>query len=265
VKTAVVFGAQEEPMPSFDQTPDMPEEFGFKISWFAVKASDPASVLEALEFGGATPANWASGLAAAYGRSQDSEAWVFASPPISGWVLVVGSSLPYPSNETHHDFGRRFDELFSRLMNRFEDVQYFGSHRVVDFAAWARAMNGKPLRIFAWSGSDGAVLANIGEQTPEEAKLGFTDLSGLSPSHAAEKIFAIAGQQQAEQETLVGSGLSRRDARAKVLQKGRDAFPGETDVVDLAELWSINPLEVQDQGNPSALGLAVRLPRDLSQ
>jgi hypothetical protein len=34
-------------MPSFDQTPDMPEEFGFKMSWFAVKASDTASVLEA--------------------------------------------------------------------------------------------------------------------------------------------------------------------------------------------------------------------------
>lgn len=214
-------------MPSFDQTPDMPEEFGFKISWFAVKASDPASVLEALEFGGATPANWASGLAAAYGRSQDSEAWVFASPPISGWVLVVGSSLPYPSNETHHDFGRRFDELFSRLMNQFEDVQYFGSHRVVDFAAWARAMNGKPLRIFAWSGSDGAVLANIGEQTPEEAKLGFTDLSGLSPSHAAEKIFAIAGQQQAEQELLSEAGCPDVMRGQKFCKKAAMPFPGK--------------------------------------
>jgi hypothetical protein len=28
-------------MPSFDQTPDKPEPFGFKISWFAVKATDP--------------------------------------------------------------------------------------------------------------------------------------------------------------------------------------------------------------------------------
>jgi hypothetical protein len=77
-------------MPEFDQTPDFPGEFGFKISWFAVKASDPVSVLEALAFGHPTPANWASGLAAAYGRSQDSEASVFVSPPISGWVLGSG-------------------------------------------------------------------------------------------------------------------------------------------------------------------------------
>jgi hypothetical protein len=54
-----------EAMPSFDQTPDKPAPFGFKISWFAVKATDPAAVLDALEFKEAMPANWASGLAAA--------------------------------------------------------------------------------------------------------------------------------------------------------------------------------------------------------
>ena len=51
-----------EAMPSFDQTPDKPEPFGFKISWFAVKATDPATVLDALEFKEAMPANWASAL-----------------------------------------------------------------------------------------------------------------------------------------------------------------------------------------------------------
>jgi hypothetical protein len=35
-------------MPSFDQTPSRPEPFAYKVNWFAVKASDPASVLDAL-------------------------------------------------------------------------------------------------------------------------------------------------------------------------------------------------------------------------
>jgi len=39
-------------MPSFDQTPDKPQSFGHKVSWFAVKVSNTASVLDALEFGG---------------------------------------------------------------------------------------------------------------------------------------------------------------------------------------------------------------------
>ena len=260
-------------MLSFDRTPDAPEPFGFKVSWFAVKAADPTSVLDALELEGATPANWASGLQAAYGQEANgnaaygnapsSDRWVFVSPPVGGWILVVGSSLPYPTVETHHDIGRRFDVLFSRLMKRFDDVQFFGSHRSVGFVTWARALNGKPMRLFGFADAD--VLANLGEQTPEEAKLGFLDLSGLSPSDAADKIFDVAEEQSAEQDALVADGLSQREARAKVLQKGRDALLDETDVTDLAALWSLDPIRLPDQDHPLALGLAVRLPDNLTQ
>jgi hypothetical protein len=250
-----------EAMPSFDQTPDAPKPFGFKVSWFAVPASDPASVLDALKFGEATPANWTSGVAAAYWDGPSSDRWVFVSPAVGGWVLVVGSYLPYPTLETHHDIGKRFDVLFSRLMQRFDDVQFFGSHRVVDFVAWARAVKGKPTRIFAWSGSDGAVLANIGEQTPEEAKLGFSNLSGLSPSDAADKIFAIEEEQAVEEDKLVSSGHSRREAWTRVRQNGRGGFPEETDVVELAALWSVDPTVLDDQDRPLDLGLAARLRR----
>lgn len=126
-------------MPSFNQTPDEPGPFGYKVSWFAVKATDPAAVLNALEIGQATPANWATGLAAACPDAVGDERWVFVSPPVGSWVLVVGTFLPYPTTETHHDIGARFDLLFSRLMKRFDDVQFFGSHRVVGFVTWARA------------------------------------------------------------------------------------------------------------------------------
>jgi hypothetical protein len=248
----------EEAMPLFDQTPDKPQPFGFKVNWFAVKASDPASVLDALEFGEATPANWASGLAVVYGD----DAWVFASPSVSGWILVVGSSLPYPTNETHHDIGKRFDVLFSRLMKRFDDVQFFGSHRVVGFVTWARALNGKPIRVFSYADE---ITANIGEQTPEEAKLGFANLGGLSLSDALDEMFRIAGEQHSEEEALVASGVPQREARAKVLQNCRDAIPGETDVVDLAALWSIDPSRLSDQDHPAGLGLAARLPKNFTQ
>ena len=252
-----------EAMPSFDQTPDKPEPFGFKISWFAVKATDPATVLDALEFKEAMPANWASGLAAAYWNAESRECWAFVSPPVSGWVLVVSSSLPYPTIETHHDIGKRFDVLFSRLMRRFDDVQFFGSHRGVGFVTWARALNSKAMRIFAFGEAD--VVANVGEQTPEETKLTFLDLSGLAPSDASEKMFRVADEQTAERDSLVASGLSRREARARVLQKGRDALPDEADVVDLAALWSIDPSRLSEQDHPLGLGLAARLPENLAQ
>jgi len=134
-------------MPSFDQTPDKPQSFGYKVSWFAVKAAGPGPVLDSLQCGEGTPANWASGLAVA--AEGGSEAWVFVSPPVSGWVLIVGRWLPHPAViGSERQIGRKFDILFSRLMQRFDEVQFFGSYRVVGFVAWARALMGKPMRIF---------------------------------------------------------------------------------------------------------------------
>lgn len=163
------------------------------------------------------------------------------------------------------DIGKRFDVLFSRLMQRFDNVQFFGSHRVCSFVTWARAVDGKPIRIFAYSGSDGEVLANIGEQTKEEAKLKFANLSGLSPSDANDEIYRIEEENSAAVDKLVASGLSRREALRKVRQNGRGGFPHETDVTDLAALWSVDPTVLDNQDRPLDLGLAVRLPESLKQ
>jgi len=251
-------------MSSLDQAPDKPRSFGYKVSWFAVKASNAAAVIDALELKDAAPANWVSGLAAANpdGFSPDNDRWLFVSPPISGWVLAVGSWLPYPTAETHHDIGAKFDAMFARLMARFDDVQFFASHRVSDYCAWARAVNGEPVRIFAYGGE---VLMNLGGQTPEEAKLGLPDLTGLSLSDAEDRIFRVAEELDAEQEKLVASGLSQDEAYERAYQNGRHAFPTEEDVVRLAALWSIDPTQLSDQDHPPGSGLAVRLPEELSQ
>jgi hypothetical protein len=262
--------AQEAP-PAFNQTPDYPQSFGYKISWFALKASDPASVLDALEISDATPSNWECGLAAVYSRvSDESDPRIFVSPPVSGWVLAVSTSWAYPvaieaesQSEYQHGIGSRFDVLFLRVMMKFDDVQFFGSHRVSGFVTWARALKGKPVRIFAYA--DGDVFTNVGEQTPEEAKLGFANLSGLPPPDATDKIFALAEEQHAEEDRLIESGLSRREAGTRLHQIRRDAIPNETDVTDLAALWGIDPTEKWDQDDPLALGLAARLPKAFVQ
>lgn len=257
-------------LPSFDQTPDKPHPFGYKVMWFAARAFDPATVVDALQFGDAMPANWTSGLEAAYARnvSRADGAWVFVSPPVNGWILAVSDWWPYPVSaeseaESQHDIGKRFDAVFSRLIGRFDEVQFFGSHRGVGFVTWARALKGKPIRIFGFADAD--TLANVGEQTAEEAQLGFPDLSGLSPPDATIKIFELAEAQHAERHRLEKSGLSRREARAKVRESGRDALLGEIDVLDLAAVWSINPIMLDEQDHPAGLGLAVRLPQDLMQ
>jgi hypothetical protein len=248
-------------MRSFDQTPDKPQPFGFKVNWLALKTSDPLAVVDALDLKETTPANWESGLAVVY----EYDPWIFVSPPVGGLVLAVGVSLPYPTLETQHDIGRKFDAMFLRLMSRFTDVQFYGSHRVVDFVAWARAIDGRPVRIFAYAGGGDCVLTNIGEQTPEEAKLRFANLTGLSPLEANDELFRLAEEQRAEQDRLVASGLSRREAIARTRQVGPKSFPGERDVVDLAGMWSINPMDLPEQDHLVSVGWAARLPENLVQ
>ncbi len=230
-------------MPAFISTPDAAQGFGFKVLWFAVKTFDPALVIDALGLGEATPANWATGLKAAHehGASPSQDAWAFVSPPIEGWVLAVSARWAYPvAIDANRDIGRRFDLLFSRLMRRFDDVQFFGSHRGAGFVTWARALKGEPQRIFGFADSE--VLANLGEQTPEEAKLGFADLSGLSPAEAADRMFDLAESEDAE-----------------------GAIPDEMQVVELAARWSLDPAGLETLDYPFSAGLAVRIPKDLTQ
>lgn len=108
------------------------------------------------------------------------------------------------------------------------------------------------------------MLENIGERTLEEAKLGLANLTGLSPGEAGEEIFRLVEQYDTEENVLVATGLSEREARARVRQNSGHAFPGEVDVVELAGLWSINPSRLSEQDHPPSLGLAARLPENLT-
>ena len=234
-------------MTNFIQTPDAPRGFGFKVSWFAVQTSESAVVLDALGFEQATPANWASGLEAVEDHSawRTGDIWVFISPPVDGWVLAVSAGWPYPMViEADHDTGRKFDELFRRLMLRFDNVQFFGSHRGTSFVTWAWAASGEPRRIFGFG--DGAVLVNFGAQTPEEAQMKLADLSGLAPSEAEDEIYRLCelAETQTADELI--------------------AAPGEEDVVNLASLWSIDPTALDVQSHPPGVGLAVRLPKEFT-
>lgn len=224
---------------NFDTTPDRPEDFGYKVNWFAVKTEDSDSVIRALDIEPGIPANWSSGISAAYGRTKGMEKipWAFVSPPVRGWILVVGHLLPYPVMHTldrHGGIGQKFEAVLSRLTSQFTDVQFFGSHRVVGFVAWARAQRDQPPRIFSFG--DGDIYANIGNQTKEEARLEFTNLSGLSLSAASDLLFSSNGK-----------------------------LPNETDVVKLAAKWSIDPSDLSETETTRSLGMLVQLPAAMAQ
>ncbi len=252
--------------PALVATPDTPVNFGYKVNWFAVRTEQPALVAQTLNLTNRRPANWQTGIAAGYARPDrgDPHSWVFVSPPIGGWVFVVGSDLPLPDlrDVTARQGGAidpRFEQLFGALSKAFPEVQFFASYRVVGLDGWARARGGRVERIFLIA--DGEVYANAGVQSVEERRLKFLDLSGLSPARAGEAIFANAEQRNTQEEQLVAKGMDPKEARHQLAQAQRDPIPDEDDTMAIAGAWSIDPNSLEDRKLPPSVGLVGELPR----
>lgn len=155
---------QPEPVEDFSQscspeapdalTPDSPLPFGYKTGWLCIQSDDPQTVMEALSLWDSTPCNWAEGL-----KQAGEGGKVFVSPSLDGYVLVVGWTEEKLEN-------------LSPLAAGSPQLQYFASHRVADYYAWAKYEDGKLLRGYAYVGDRDEVAWDQGELTPEEIALG---------------------------------------------------------------------------------------------
>lgn len=131
---------------------------GLPTRWLAIRSGNPYVVQAALGLSKPTPCSWEEGLTAA------TEHKLFISPPVRGWVLVFGSSLPDPSEDVDRCFKFVLD-----VTRKLGQVQFFSYNRVVNYHAWVQADQGKILRAYAWAGK---TLWNQGPLTRAEADLG---------------------------------------------------------------------------------------------
>jgi hypothetical protein len=145
-------GAQDDP------NGEGPSAFGYKIAWIAVPSQDGHALAEAMGLKRLKPSSWASGLEQAHNLRG-----VFVTPPMAAWTLALGN-LPEASDS-------RFLPLMEQLSRTFQQAFYFGTHRVVEYQAWAIAKQGKTRRAFAWVGEQGEFVLNIGRRIPEEIEL----------------------------------------------------------------------------------------------
>jgi len=137
--------------------PDFPRPFGYKICWYAVKNEDPQSVMDKLGLKVIRESNWKDGLDRTYG----SRTCVFVSPQLDDYVLVVGVTPDVDHN------------VVKKHALSFDEIQYFGTHRVSEYCAYAKFENGKMIRCYCYVGDMGEVTWCEGNMTPEEMRLGF--------------------------------------------------------------------------------------------
>lgn len=210
----------------FDTRPDRPKPFGYGMAWLAVRARDPKVVLEALGIASAAPCNWDSGIGTVYDQALG-EGHVFISPPVNGWIFVVGLSLPYPAGGGFVD---KFTPTMIGLGARFAEVQYYFSYPLIDFFAWARLIDGRLVRAFA-VGDEGVVM-NKGRTTQEERGLGL-------------KLFELRGVKG-----------RKGDAGGELI-----LHPTEEHVMRLAQRWSLDPTRLDTSaGSGAGLGFIALAP-----
>jgi hypothetical protein len=191
----------------------LPRHFPFKRPdcWLAVRNNSLHAVQSALALHHAKPCSWADGLA------DDSDQKLFISPPVSGWILVMGSALPNPCDDEDASF--RFLLGLSRKLGH---VQLFSAGEVFHQHAWVRAEMGRVVRAYAWAGR---TLWNQGEMTDSERILGL-------------KCYNYA---QSPDPSRFGHP---------------DAGLGNSDKVHLlAARWSVDPDDIDDRFIEGALGV----------
>jgi len=139
--------------------------------WLAIRHSNPESVEKALGLHNSRPCSWAEGwLGSGDGK-------LFVSPPVSGWVLVIGEAIPTPANDVDVCF--RFLVDLSRKLGQ---VQFFQFDGIFNHHAWVRANGGRVIRAYAWAGE---TLWNQGAATPAEIALKMKSRADESADAAA--------------------------------------------------------------------------------
>jgi hypothetical protein len=183
--------------------------------WLAVKSRSLLAVQSALGLHNPKPCSWVEGLAG--------EEKLFIAPPIKGWILVIGSGLPDPSEDVDACF--RFVMEASRKLGQ---VQFFSASRVLQHHAWIKAAGGRVVRAYAWAGK---TLWQQGPQTRAERDLGL-------------KCFEYA-------EPAARAGVGQPDAIALNVDR----------VPLLAARWSLDPAQIDEQHIEKERGIAGELSR----
>lgn len=126
--------------------------------WLAIRSGNLNVIQTALRLSKPTPCSWEEGLSAAQEKK------LFISPPINGWVLVMGSHLPDPGDDVDRCY-----HFLVELSRKVGQVQFFSANRVVNHHAWVQVQHGVVQRAYAWTGR---TVWNQGRKTNAELDLG---------------------------------------------------------------------------------------------
>ena len=209
----------------FDETPDRPAAFGYRMAWLAIRTTDAPRVAEVLGLGTVQRANWRTGIGTVYDERLG-ESHLYVTPPVQGWTFVVGLGLPQPLGSGFLD---KCTPTLLDLAAAFPEAQYYLSYPPLDCYAWARVTDGKLARAYAIG--DEGLIWNKGKPSPDERSFGLS-------------FKAVKGVRKRKSD--VGSPMP--------------VYPTEAQVMHLAGIWSRDPTRIGATSAEPGLGLVCLAP-----
>src|SRR5215203_3821469 len=125
--------------------------------WLAVRSQHPQVIQNALGVQHARACSWSDALARSF------EPRLFISPPVNGWIVVMGCDLPDPADDIDECF-----KFLTGLSRKLGEVQFFTRNRAVAHHGWVRVQDGTVLRAYVWAGE---TLWDQGTMTQTERDL----------------------------------------------------------------------------------------------
>jgi len=188
---------------------DRAVNFGYKTFWVAVRTDNKKRISEILELKNTKACNWKVGIAESYNNS------IYITPQTGKWTLVCGTSLLDKNNDKDNIIAVK--KILENLSAEFGEAQFFGTHRVVEYQSWMKAVNGRIVRAYCYVGESGENLIVEGEPTAFEKRYNLVNT------------FSKEAQNDAyfEKEDLF--------------------YPDEEFVMLIAENWSINPQKLEER------------------
>ena len=136
----------------------IPNNLNSPEQWLAIRSGNVAAIQETLGLSNPQRCTWKDGFAIT-GVER-----LFISPPVNGWILVVGPALPAPEEDVDFCF-----HFISHISKRLGHVQFFSVNSALNHHCWVRAHTGHIERAYAWCGE---TQWNQGPVTPEESVIG---------------------------------------------------------------------------------------------
>jgi hypothetical protein len=232
------------PPPILSDIPDTPESFGYKVAWLAIKIDyidNVVAAFESLNFSNQQVANWRTGIEAAYYYNKNiKHNHLFISPPLDGWVFVVGAAF---DNFWCNSDPLEYEKSMKKFMHFVQTLKqhhilnfyYFSSYRVSSCYCWAIIEDSNVKRIYVEL--DGNKPYEQGKVTSEEWALGYRPYSDREAYEAYEV-----------------------DEVDEVDEAAAFWFSDEHTVMELAAAWSIKT-DTLEESYPERLGVGVVLTR----